>query len=46
MAENTTNESIQDDELGDEALDTMGRGKICHHVSALSFWPNKCDIDV
>ncbi|MDA0703964.1 MAG: hypothetical protein O3A96_12120 [Proteobacteria bacterium] len=46
MAENTAFETIQDDDLGDEALDKMGGGKICHHVSALSFWPNKCDIDV
>lgn len=46
MAENTGIETVHDDDLVDEALDQMGRGKICHHVSALSFWPNKCDIDV
>jgi hypothetical protein len=45
MAQNNAAETVQDDGLEDEALDKMGRGKICYHVSALSFWPNKCDID-
>lgn len=46
MTENTALDAIHDDQLSDEALDEFRAGKICHHVSAFSFWPNKCDIDV
>ena len=45
MTENTALDIINDDDLADEALDKMGKGKVCYHVSALSFWPNKCNID-
>lgn len=41
MSENTPLDTIHDDELTDEALDTIGAGKVCYHVSAFSFWPTQ-----
>ena len=41
MTEAIPFEPILDDGLSDEALDEMGNGKVCYHVSAFSFWPGQ-----